>query len=532
MSNFIFVTGGVLSGIGKGVSVASLANLLKACNFSVYILKLDPYLNVDPGVLSPYEHGEVYVTADGGETDLDLGHYERFVEQNFSKDANCTSGEILLSIIEKERKGFYQGKTVQIIPHVIDEIIARIKKVAGKYQSDFVLVEIGGTVGDMESNPFYYAASQMAAESNFKKVFFIHTTFIPFLQASAEFKSKPAQFSLSSLNSFGIRANAIFLRLESEQVATKIAQKVAKIALLPYENVIIIPNLTSIYQVPLLLEKSQILQLIFTHFGIKNRQPQLEKWEKFTNLLTTNWKKTYKIAALGKYTQFLDAYKSISEALKIAAAWQNINLEIEYIETDKSDFCPKILSNFAGIVILPGFGFRGFENKVNSAIYSYQNNLPTLGICLGMQAMTIAQARMNGIVDANSAEFIADVPKQTSIFDYNKKNGSKLQIGGTLRLGQYRVIFAKNSKIAKIYGKDAAFERHRHRFEVVKSYAKLIENSDFSFSGKDAESELIEVCESKTHPFYVGVQFHPEFSTRPLASHPLFDSFLTTVMKK
>ncbi|AJR12108.1 CTP synthetase [Mesomycoplasma dispar] len=532
MTKFIFVTGGVLSGIGKGVSVASVANLLKSCGYSVYILKLDPYLNVDPGVLSPYEHGEVFVTADGGETDLDLGHYERFVAQNFSKDSNHTSGKILLSIIEKERKGFYQGKTVQIIPHVIDEIILRIKNVANKYQSDFVLVEIGGTVGDMESNPFYFAASQMAAESNFKNVFFIHTTYIPYLFASGEFKTKPAQFSIAKLNSRGIRANAIFLRLENEKMEEHVAKKVAKSAFLPLENIIIIPNLNNIYQLPLLLEKTNLLNSIFSHFQLEFRQPKLEKWREFTKLLLKKWDKTLKIAALGKYTQFLDAYKSILEAFKISAAYQKINLELEFFDTAKQDFSVEILKNFQGIIILPGFGFRGFENKVEAAIFSYQNNIPTIGICLGMQAMTVAIARLNGIKNAHSAEFLAEKPDQISVLDYNKTDGSKLQIGGTLRLGEYKVIFAENSKIAKIYGKSFAFERHRHRFEVVKKYLDKLENSDFSFSGRDSITDLIEVCESKSHIFYIGVQYHPEFVARPLDPHPLFNSFLKAIIEK
>ncbi|MDW2910493.1 CTP synthase [Mesomycoplasma ovipneumoniae] len=531
MPKYIFVSGGVLSGIGKGVSVASVANLLKNCGYSVYILKLDPYLNVDPGVLSPYEHGEVFVTADGGETDLDLGHYERFVGQNFSKDSNHTSGKILLSIIKKERKGFYQGKTVQIIPHVIDEIISRIKSVGNKYQSDFILVEIGGTVGDMESNPFFFAASQMAAESNFKNVFFIHTTYIPFLNASNEFKTKPAQFSIAELNSRGIRANAIFLRLEHDQIDDHVAKKVAKSAFLPLENIIVIPNLKNIYQLPLLLEKSNLLNAIFSHFELEHRQPKLDKWRDFTNLLLKKWDKTIKIGALGKYTQFLDAYKSILEALKITAAYQKVNLELEFINTADLNFSTSQLKNFDGIIILPGFGFRGFENKVESAIFTYQNNIPTFGICLGMQAMTVAIARLNGIKNAHSAEFLAEKPNQTSVLDYNKIDGSKLQIGGTLRLGEYKVVFAQNSKIAQIYGTSFAYERHRHRFEVVQKYVDQLENSDFSFTGRDSVSNLIEVCESKSHIFYIGVQYHPEFVTRPLESHPLFNSFFETIIK-
>ncbi|AGQ50908.1 CTP synthase [Mesomycoplasma hyopneumoniae] len=531
MAKFIFVTGGVLSGIGKGVSVASVANLLKSCGYSVYILKLDPYLNVDPGVLSPYEHGEVFVTADGGETDLDLGHYERFVAQNFSKDSNHTSGKILLSIIEKERRGFYQGKTVQIIPHVIDEIILRIKNVAKKYKTDFVLVEIGGTVGDMESNPFYFAASQMASESNFKDVFFIHTTYIPFLNASGEFKTKPAQFSIAKLNSRGIRANAIFLRLENDKIDEKIAKKVAKSAFLSLENIIIIPNLQNIYQLPLLLEKTALLKSIFLHFQLEFRQPKLEKWKEFTNLLLKKWEKTVRIGALGKYTEFLDAYKSILEAFKICAAHQKVNLELEFVDTADKNFSLARLKNFQGIIILPGFGFRGFENKVEAAIFTYQNNIPTIGICLGMQVMTVAMARLNGIKNAHSAEFLAEKPDQISVLDYNQQEGSKLQIGGTLRLGEYQVIFAKNSKIAKIYGKNSAFERHRHRFEVVKKYSAKIENTDFIFSGKDAKTDLIEVCESKSHIFYIGVQYHPEFITRPLDPHPLFNSFIAAIIE-
>ncbi|WP_434336800.1 CTP synthase [Mesomycoplasma conjunctivae] len=538
MSKFIFITGGVLSGVGKGVAVASLANLLKSCSFSVFIVKLDPYLNVDPGVLSPYEHGEVYVTEDGGETDLDLGHYERFVNQNFWKDSNHTSGKILLSIIEKERQGYYNGKTVQYIPHVTDEIILRLKSIETKYQPDFILVEIGGTVGDIESNPFYYAASQLSVESEFEskeqKVFFIHTTYVPFLATSGDFKTKPTQFSIANLSSMGIKPNAVFLRLDSKNIDESVTKKVANSSFLNTNQVIAIPNLDTIYKLPLMLSETKILDLIFNHFKLEYRKPNLASWQTFYQKVVAKKQFHVKIAALGKYTQFLDAYKSIIEAFKISGAYQSTEVQLEFFDTsdDNIEFNITDLNNYDGVVILPGFGARGFENKVKSAQFCYENDIPTFGICLGMQAMSVAQARRRGIKNANSAEFIQEFPNQVSILDFNRKDGANLSIGGTLRLGGHRIKFANNSKIRQIYGREETIERHRHRFEIVRKFIDQIEDQSFKFSGLEAEQNLVEACEDNSKSFYIGVQYHPEFVARPLKSHPLFDAFIKAAISK
>lgn len=533
MSKFIFITGGVLSGVGKGVAVASVANLLKAANFSVFILKLDPYLNVDPGVLSPYEHGEVYVTSDGGETDLDLGHYERFTNQNFSKDSNHTTGKILLSVIEKERRGEYKGKTVQWIPNVTDEIMNYIKGVAQKHKTDFVLVEIGGTVGDMESNPFYFAASQMGAESNYKNTFFIHTTYVPFLSTSQDFKTKPTQFSIANLNTLGIKPNLVFVRLDSLEVDEQVCQKVAKSSWMSTKNVIAIPNLPNIYSLPEMLKQSKVLEIILEHFNLENVAPDLRLWNAFNEKMLAKKEHSVKIAALGKYIEFKDAYKSILEALNFAGAYNNCEISLDFIDTSgEHPFDLNKLKEYSGALILPGFGYRGFEIKVAAAMFLHANNIPTFGICLGMQAMTVAYARYKGISNANSAEFLKEQPNQTSVLDYNKENGHELQLGGTLRLGSYDIQFVENSKIAQIYKNKFASERHRHRFEVVKKYINTISDDNFYFSGFEKHTGLVESCEDKTKDFYIGVQYHPEFESKPLSPHPLFDAFIKVILKQ
>ncbi|AEX14086.1 CTP synthase [Mesomycoplasma hyorhinis] len=533
MSKFIFVTGGVLSGIGKGIVVSSLGNLLKYRGYSVFIIKLDPYLNVDPGVLSPYEHGEVYVTEDGGETDLDLGHYERFTDENFSKDSNYTSGKILSKILEKERQGFYNGKTLQYIPHVSDEIINILKNVEKKYNTDFVLVEIGGTVGDIESNLFLYAISQMGYESDFENSYYVHLTYVPFLETSQDFKTKPTQFSVSKLHAMGIRPNMIFLRTHKE-LNKETAMKVAKASLLPIQNVVSIPDLKNVYEIPLYFEEKQVVQSILDYFKLEQRPADLTKWEEFESLYNAKKEETLKIMMLGKYTEFVDAYKSIVEALRICAVYNKLEVDLKFLDTTtsakKQELNLENLKTADGVVILPGFGKRGFENKVRAAAFTKEHNIPTFGICLGMQAMTVAQARHKGIINANSKEFASD-KDEVYVLDFNTKNGDKLQIGGTLRLGASEVEFKKDSLIAKIYKTDKTTERHRHRYEVVKEFVPILEDERFVFSAKHPQSELIEACEDPQHNFYIGVQYHPEFLARPLRPHPLFDSFLKAALK-
>ncbi|TDV24418.1 CTP synthase [Mycoplasmopsis mustelae] len=531
MSKFIFVTGGVISGLGKGVAAASVGNLLKAKGYSVFVLKLDPYLNVDPGVMSPYEHGEVYVTNDGGETDLDLGHYERFINENFSKDSNFTSGKIFQNILEKERKGVYNGKTVQYIPHVTNEIISVIRNIEDKYHTDFVIVEVGGTVGDIESNPFMNALSQMGYQEG-KDTFFIHVTYVPFLKTSGDFKTKPTQFSVSTLQGLGIKPNMIFLRSDS-MLPNAIIKKVAYTSLLTEEYVVSVPDIENIYNIPIYLNDKKVANNILKYFDLPDNEINLDEWKAFVKKVAEPKQKTLIIKMLGKYTSFSDAYKSINEALKISAVSLNLDIKLEYIDSSdlNNDNLDLIFKNANGIVILPGFGVRGFEGKVLAATYAKQANIPTFGICLGMQAMTVAQARKQGIKYATSREFAVDEDREVYVLDFVKGKSSSDNLGGTLRLGSYETVFAPNSLIAKYYQSDSIWERHRHRYEVNSEYINRIESADFVFSGYNPKLNLVEACEDPTKDFYIGVQYHPEFTARPLKPHALFTNFLKVAGK-
>ncbi|MBN3534371.1 CTP synthase [Mycoplasma procyoni] len=527
MSKFIFITGGVLSGLGKGVSAASIGNLLKSRGYSVFVLKLDPYLNIDPGVMSPYEHGEVYVTADGGETDLDLGHYERFINENFSKESNYTSGRILSNIFEKERKGLYGGKTVQYVPHVTNEIISVIKNIEKTYNTDFVIVEIGGTVGDIESNPFIYAIAQMGNENDGKNTFFIHVTYVPFLQTSGDFKTKPTQDSVNKLRGMGIKPNMILLRADSE-VDQAILDKVATATFIDSKNVIAAPDLKNVYEMPLYLEKRNAASIVLDYFNLEQRTPDLKAWSEFASKVEKDKKAELKIKMLGKYTSFSDAYKSINEALKISAIDLGYDIKLEYVDSnDLSDQNKSaILDDADGVVILPGFGIRGFEGKVLGATYTREKNIPTFGICLGMQAMSVAQARLKGFKYATSKEFATDNKEEVYVLDFIKGKNADDQMGGTLRLGASETVFKEDSLIAKYYQTTTVFERHRHRYEIQEKFIPLLEDENFSFSGYHPELKLVESCEDKSKDFYIGVQYHPEFTARPLNPHKLFSAFL------
>lgn len=520
-TKFIFITGGVVSGIGKGIIAASVGNILKARGHKVFIQKLDPYLNIDPGVLSPYEHGEVYVTNDGGETDLDLGHYERFTDEKLTKDSNYTSGKIFQNLIDKERRGFYKGKTVQIIPHFTNEILEIIIKTAKKHNPDFLIIEIGGTVGDMESTAFIRAIAEFGF-FNPNLAYFIHTTYIPFLETSKDFKTKPTQYSISSLLEMGIKPNMIVLRAHN-QIPSEICLKISKSIFLKKENIIPLHDVESVYEIPLYLEKLNVAKNILKHFNIKTKLPDHEKWKKFTELVKAPKTKKITIGMVGKYTEFEDAYKSIKEALFISSVYEKMQLALRWISAEditKKNVKSK-LENIDGIVILPGFGLRGFEGKVETAIYSRENDIPTLGVCLGMQVMTIAQARLIGYHDATSSEVNK---KGTMIFELINK--SKNCLGGTLKLGESIVVFKNESLFKKIYGVGSIGERHRHRYEVNREYRELLETEYFSFSGSDKITGLVETCEVKNKKFYLGTQYHPEFNSTPLNPHPLFTAFL------
>ncbi|MBZ4204166.1 CTP synthase [Mycoplasma tauri] len=528
-TKFIFTTGGVLSGLGKGVTAASIGNLLKAQGFNIFVLKLDPYLNIDPGVMNPTEHGEVYVTSDGGETDLDLGHYERFIDVKLTKDSNFTTGRIFTRIFQKERKGDYHGKTVQIVPHVIDEIIDIILSLADQKQPDFMLIEIGGTVGDLESNPYIYAISKFASLYP-RNVMFSHLAFVPYLSASKEYKSKPSQVSISSLRSFGINPNLLLLRSQ-DGVDQSIIKKVSDNAFIRPKNVINIPDKANIYEIPLFLEKSGIIEIIYDHFGIdKEIIPNANAaWNEFTQKYLAKREKPLSILLVGKYTGLEDAYLSIISSLKIAAAHQNIELTYKLVDSDELDDqnIAKKLSDYDGVIILPGFGVRGFYAKVQVAEYARDKKIPTLGICLGFQAMAVAQARKMGIINATSKEFAIEGENQEFVLRPFYENGDTMNLGGTLRLGEDRIIAIPNTLAEKIYGTNVFYERHRHRYEIAKEYRHSLEDENFIFSGVHPELKVAEICELKNgHPFYLGVQYHPEFTTRVIKSNPLFDEFL------
>lgn len=531
MTNFIFVTGGVISGLGKGVAAASIGNILKARKYKIFVLKLDPYLNVDPGVISPYEHGEVYVTDDGGETDLDLGHYERFIDENFTKDSNFTSGKIFSRIIENERKGKYEGKTVQFIPHVTDEIKQVINDIAKKHKPDFLIVEIGGTVGDIESNSFIHALAEMGYYKNGKKTFFIHATYVPFLETSNDFKTKPTQNSVHSLKAMGIKPNMILLR-SNHEVPQDIIEKVAYTSLLPKHSVISMPDLPSVYDAPLWLEEKKVVDIIQKHFGLKNKTAKLSEWKSFVAKVKRPRKYEVTIAMVGKYVEFIDAYKSIIEALTISAIHENTKINLRWIEAESitKETAHNHFSGIDGIVILPGFGFRGFEGKVVTAIYARKIDIPTFGICLGMQAMSVAQARLQKIPKATSAEFSTGDVEETFILDFIP--GKNKQLGGTLRLGAYDVKFKSDSAFAKYYKSLNVTERHRHRYEIQEEFKNKLPDGDFDFSGINPQTGLVETCEVKSKKFYLGTQYHPEFTSRPLKPHRLFSAFILSMIKE
>ena len=525
-TKIIFVTGGVISGIGKGIAAASIGNILKARGYSVFIQKLDPYLNIDPGVLSPYEHGEVYVTDDGGETDLDLGHYERFLNQSLTKDSNYTSGKICQMLFDNERKGKYNGKTVQIIPHLTNQINKIISSSIKKHKLDFHIVEIGGTVGDVESNAFIIAASQFGYQHP-QDTFYVHITYVPWLNATKEHKTKPTQHSLSLLASNGIRANMVLLRSQND-VGREICQKIADFTFLDEKNIVSLYDVDNVYEIPLYLDSKKVGISILEHFNLPKRKANTSEWESFINKTKAVTNQKITIAMVGKYIELEDSYKSIREALIISGAYNQANIDFRWIssETLTTTNLDQTFRDIDGVVVLPGFGARGFDGKLLTVDYTRKHNIPTLGICFGMQAMTINQARLKGIKDATSREFEND---GTFVLDLIEGKNAEV-LGGTLRLGLDQIKIESNTIAYKIYQKNLISERSRHRYEVNPKYINQIQDDDFIFSGYHPQSKLIEICELKNHPFYVGVQYHPEFSARPLNPHKLFNAFIKAIV--
>ena len=531
MARFIFVTGGVVSSLGKGLSSASLAYLLQSRGFNVRLRKLDPYLNVDPGTMSPFQHGEVFVTDDGAETDLDLGHYERFSGISAKKSDNITTGKIYSDVLRKERKGGYLGKTVQVIPHITDRIKDFIKSDTSK--EDFVICEIGGIVGDIESLPFVEAIRQFSNDVGKKNALFIHLTLVPYLKASDEIKTKPTQHSVKELRSLGIQPDIIICRSE-RPIPLEHRKKISLFCNVGIENVIQTVDVKTIYEAPISFNKENLDKQVLEYFKIKSKKKvNLNPWKKITKIIL-HTKKTINIAIIGKYVELKDAYKSLDEALTHGGIDNNSKINLVRIDSEnlKISEIKKKLKGVSGILIPGGFGKRGTEGKIEAIKYAREKKIPFLGICFGMQMAIIEFARNKlNIKKATSSEFgFGGIPIIGLISEWNKDGklikGTDKDLGGTMRLGLYEAKLKDNSLIRKIYKSKSIHERHRHRYEVNIDYKDQFEKNGLIFSGLSPDKKLPEIIELKNHPWFIAVQFHPEFKSRPLAPHPLFSSFI------
>ena len=531
MARYVFVTGGVVSSIGKGLSSASLAALLQLRGFNVRIRKLDPYLNVDPGTMNPFQHGEVFVTDDGAETDLDLGHYERFTGISATQSDNITTGGIYSDIIKKERKGDYLGGTVQVVPHVTD----RIKKFISHEikNEDFVICEIGGTVGDIESLPFLEAIRQFSNDTEKKNSLFIHLTLVPYLKASGELKTKPTQHSVKELRSLGIQPDIIICRSE-KKIPISERKKISLFCNVNIENVIETVDVRTIYEAPISFHKEKLDDRVLSHFNIKSKKlPNLTKWKNITTKVL-NTKKDVNIGVIGKYVNLKDAYKSLDEALTHGGIANNLKVNLSRIDSEhlKSQNLKSALKDVSGILIPGGFGKRGSEGKIAAIKYARLNNIPFFGICFGMQMAIIEAARnLLNIKNASSSEFGNNCTPVVGLLEEWQKGkerfkGSEKDLGGTMRLGLYDAILKSNSLIYKIYSMKKIKERHRHRYEVNIKYKDEFEKKGLIFSALSPDGLLPEIIELKNHPWFIGVQFHPEFKSRPFTPHPLFSSFV------
>ena len=537
MTKYIFITGGVSSSLGKGLASAALGSLLQARNYKVHLKKLDPYLNIDPGTMSPVQHGEVFVTDDGAETDLDLGHYERFTGVPCRKDDNLTSGKIFSTVITKERRGDYLGATVQIIPHVTNEIKEFVLK--NTKLDDFVLCEIGGTVGDIEGLPFLEAIRQLRNDLGKEKTMFIHLTLVPFLKSSGELKTKPTQHSVKELLGLGIQPDILLCRCEKE-IPDDSKKKIALFCNIQENAVITAMDVNNIYSVPRNLHKEGLDNEVCNFYKLKTKKPDLKKWQLIEKKIR-NPDGNITIGLVGKYNTLTDSYKSLIEALTHGSISNNVKLNIKWLNseifTKKNNL--NGLSNVDGILIPGGFGTRGIDGKINAACFARKNKIPFLGICLGMQIAIIEAARnLVNLKDANSTEFSKTKNPVIGIMtEWNKKNKKitrKLNgnMGGTMRLGAYDCNLKKNSRIYHIYKKTKISERHRHRYEINLNYRKKLEKYGLDFSGMSPDGKLPEIVELKNHPWYIGVQFHPELKSRPFDPHPLFVSFIKAAVKR
>lgn len=522
MPKYIFITGGVVSSLGKGITAASLGRLLKERGLKVTLQKFDPYLNVDPGTMSPYQHGEVYVTDDGAETDLDLGHYERIVDIDLTKYSSITSGKIYWSVLNKERKGDYLGGTVQVIPHITNEIKCMIKRITSVKDVDVVITEIGGTVGDIESQPFLEAIRQIRYEVGRENVMYIHVTLLPYLSKVGELKTKPTQHSVKELLSIGIQPDVLVCRTEKE-ISTELKTKIALFCNVEKQNVIQNADADSLYEIPLLLEKEGLAKIVCRHFAFECKDPDLKEWKDMVRHLK-NPTHHVKIALVGKYVKLRDAYLSVVEALRHAGIDNSADVEIKWVhsqDVNKKNY-KEIFEDSDGILVPGGFGSRGIEGKILAAKFARENKIPFLGICLGMQLAVVEFARdVLGYSDADSTEFNAETKYPIiDIMDEQKKIENK---GGTMRLGSYPCRLTEGTKVRKAYGEaDIINERHRHRYEFDNKFRKICEKNGMIISGVSPDNKLVEIIELKDHPWFVGSQFHPEFKSRPTRCHPLF----------
>jgi CTP synthase len=527
MAKYVFVTGGVTSSLGKGITAASVGRLLKARGLAVSVLKLDPYINVDPGTMSPYQHGEVFVTDDGAETDLDLGHYERFIDENLSQLSNVTTGRIYQAVIGKERRGDYLGGTVQVIPHITNEIKERIQRLARDGRADVVIVEVGGTVGDIESLPFLEAIRQMRKDVGRHNVMYIHVTLLPALAATGELKTKPTQHSVKELRGIGIQPDVIVLRSD-HPVSQEIRDKIALFTDVASEAVIPAETASTIYEVPLLFEEAGLGSLLIRELGLEAsaQEPDLDSWRALVRLIKRP-KPILQIALVGKYIELPDAYLSVTESLKHAGWAHEVDVKIRWIDSEllSKETAEEQMAGIGGIVVPGGFGHRGIEGKILAAKYAREHRLPYLGLCLGLQCAVIEFARdVLGTEDANSTEF--DMFTEHPVIDFMPDQRTMEEKGGTMRLGLYPARLTPGSKAEAVYGTELIYERHRHRFEVNNRYRPLLEAAGMVLSGQSPDGRLVEIVELRDHPWFVASQFHPEFRSRPDRPHPLFSGFV------
>ena len=525
MKKYIFVTGGVVSGLGKGITAASLGRLLKARGLKVAAQKLDPYINVDPGTMSPYQHGEVFVTEDGAETDLDLGHYERFIDENLNRFSNLTTGKVYWNVLNKERRGEYLGSTVQTIPHITNEIKDFVYRVGRETDADVVITEIGGTIGDIESQPFIEAVRQISLEVGRENSLFIHVTLVPFLSGSDEHKSKPTQHSVKELQGMGINPNIIILRCD-EPLEESIFNKISLFCNVKRDCVIENITLPVLYEAPLMLEKNNFSTVVLRELGLTAKSPDLKEWEEMVEKIKSA-KEEVRIALVGKYVALHDAYLSVAEALRHAAYALGKKVKILWIdsETITEENVTEALKEADGILVPGGFGNRGVEGKIITCRYARENNIPYLGICLGMQVAVIEYARdVLGLQDANSGEF--DPDSKNKVIDFLPDQSDNINKGGTLRLGAYPCKVEFGSKLYECYNEEMIFERHRHRYEYNNDYREQLVDAGLLIGGTSPDERIVETVEIKENDYFVGVQFHPEFKSRPNKPHPLFTGLI------